>query len=98
MPIHGAEPSDNWQASRNMLLRNVTYANEDHLKNANTKEHYSVVPKRGSFQETDRRVCKYVTEKRGEGFPHHQSRGPNEGIGNSRGAEYSIHQIGGDAA
>lgn len=64
----------------------------------NTKEQHSVVPKRGSFQETDRRVCKYVTEKRGEGFPHHQSRGPNEGIGNSRGAEYSIHQIGGDAA
>lgn len=32
MAIHRAEPSDNWQASWNMLLRNVTYANEDHLK------------------------------------------------------------------
>ncbi|KAJ8362614.1 hypothetical protein AAFF_G00365480 [Aldrovandia affinis] len=42
---------------------------KDRLKNANSQRKANRGPQSGRFQEIDKRVCEYVTEKRNDGMP-----------------------------
>uniref|UniRef100_A0A8C6PX15 HTH CENPB-type domain-containing protein n=1 Tax=Nothobranchius furzeri TaxID=105023 RepID=A0A8C6PX15_NOTFU len=73
MVVNAAEATNNCQAARKY---GVTECNvrrwriqKDRLKNANSKRKAFRGPQRGRFQEIDRRVCEFVTEKRNEGLP-----------------------------
>ena len=71
--INAAESSDN---SRAATQHGVTECNvrrwrtqKDRLKNANSQRKSDRGPQSGRFQEIDRRVCDYLTEKQDDGMP-----------------------------
>ncbi|XP_046899803.1 zinc finger protein 3-like [Hypomesus transpacificus] len=71
--INAAESSDNSRAAKE---HGVTECNvrrwrtqKDRLKNANSQRKSDRGPQSGRFQEIDRRVCDYLTEKQDDGMP-----------------------------
>uniref|UniRef100_A0A3B3R247 HTH CENPB-type domain-containing protein n=1 Tax=Paramormyrops kingsleyae TaxID=1676925 RepID=A0A3B3R247_9TELE len=71
--VNAAESSSNSQAARKYEVTECNVrqwrAQKERLKNANSQRKSFRGPQCGRFQEIDRRVCKYVTEKCKDGMP-----------------------------
>ena len=73
MVINEAESSNNCRAAKRYDVTECNVrrwrAQKDRLKNANSQRKAYHGPQSGRFQEINRRVCEYVTEKRNDGMP-----------------------------
>lgn len=73
MVVNAAESSNNCQAARKFGVTECNVrrwrAQKDRLRNANSQRKAFRGPQSGRFEEIDRRVCQYVTEKRQDGMP-----------------------------
>ncbi|KAJ8412579.1 hypothetical protein AAFF_G00129150 [Aldrovandia affinis] len=73
MVINEAESSNNCRAAKKYDITECNVrrwrAQKDHLKNANSQRKANRGLQSGRFQEIDRRVREYVTEKRNDGMP-----------------------------
>uniref|UniRef100_A0A3B3R0P4 HTH CENPB-type domain-containing protein n=1 Tax=Paramormyrops kingsleyae TaxID=1676925 RepID=A0A3B3R0P4_9TELE len=71
--VNAAESSSNSQAARKYGVTECNVrrwrAQKERLKNANSQRKSFRGPQCGRFQEIDRRVCEYVTEKCKDGMP-----------------------------
>ena len=68
-----AQQTNNVQAARKFGVSNANIQlwrkNEEKFRSARASRKASRGPKTGKFQDTDRLVCKYIHDKRNQGYP-----------------------------
>ena len=75
MVVNAADVSNNSQVAKKYgvtefdVQRSKIAGPKVRLKNTNSKRKAYRGPQSGCFQETDRRVCEFVSEKRNKGIP-----------------------------